>query len=144
MSSFWSALASTTAASISALATLLMHDLLPRVKDVSSGESLQYGKYLTVVVGVLGLLLSLPKILTMLQMLIFLGVINAAFIFPIVLGLWSEKTNPNGVFVAAIVATIGGYVVYFTVGHLQGIIAGGWLSFLITAGSTAVWPRDFN
>jgi Na+/pantothenate symporter len=93
---------------------------------------------------VLGLLLSLPKILTMLQMLIFLGVINAAFIFPIVLGLWSEKTNPNGVFVAAIVATIGGYVVYFTVGHLQGIIAGGWLSFLITAGSTAVWPREFN
>jgi Na+/proline symporter len=141
----WSALASTTAASINALATLLMHDLLPRVKEgVTDDESLQYGKYLTVVVGVLGLLLSLPRILTMLQMLIFLGVINAAFIFPIVLGLWSEKTNPTGAFVAALVAIVGGYAVYFTVGNLQGIIASGWLSFLITAGSTVVWPSEFD
>jgi len=140
----WSALASTTAASINALATLLMHDLLPRVKDVSNDESLQYGKYLTVVVGIAGLLLSLPKILTMLQMLIFLGVINAAFIFPIVLGLWSEKTNPNGAFAAAIIATIGGYAVYFTVGDLQGIITSGWLSFLITAGSTIIRPHEFD
>ena len=140
----WSALASTTAASINALATLLMHDLLPRIKDVSDDESLQYGKYLTVVVGIAGLLLSLPKILTMLQMLIFLGVINAAFIFPIVLGLWSKKTNPNGVFAAVIIATAGGYAVYFTVGNLQGIIASGWLSFLITAGSTIIRPHDFD
>lgn len=141
----WSALASTTAASINALATLVMHDILPRVRPgLTDADRLQSGKYLTIVVGIAGLILSLPKILTMLQMLIFLGVINAAFIFPIVLGLWWEKTNRNGVFVAVVVSTLVGYYVYFTIGNLQGIVASGWLSFLITAGSSLLSPQEFD
>lgn len=142
----WTALASTTAASINALATLLMNDVIPRIKEQepTDAEMLQYGKYLTVIVGITGLILSLPQILTMLEMLIFLGVINAAFLFPIVLGLWWEKTNSNAVFVAVLIATLVGYYVYFTVGDLQGIVASGWISFIITFGGSLIKPADFN
>ncbi|MFD1633106.1 sodium:solute symporter family transporter [Haloplanus ruber] len=141
----WSALCSTTAASINALATLLMNDAVPRVKDdVSEDELLRYGKYFTLLVGVLGLLFSLPRILTMLQMLFFLGVINVAFVFPIVAGLWWEKANPQVVFVATTTATIVGYAAYFTIGANQGIILSGWISCVITYGGSYLWPKDFD
>lgn len=141
----WSALCSTTAASINSLATLVMNDIIPDIKeDVADDELLAYGKYLTIAVGVLGLLLSLPQILTMLQMLIFLGVINAAFLFPIIAGLWWEKTNPQAVLIAVIAATIVGYVVYFTIGDLQGVIASGWVSFILTYGISLLQPDEFE
>lgn len=141
----WSALCSTTAASINALATLLMNDAIPRVKeDVTEDELLQYGKYLTIVVGIAGFILSLPRILTMLQMLVFLGVINIAFVFPIVAGLWWEKANSNVVFVAALTATVVGYWAYFNIGSLQGVVVSGWLSFVITYGGSLVWSSDFD
>lgn len=141
----WSALCSTTAASINALATLIMNDAIPRIKDdVTQEELLQYGKYLTVVVGFAGFVLSLPRILTMLQMLIFLGVINIAFVFPIIAGLWWEKANSNVVFAAALTATTIGYWAYFNIGSLQGIVVSGWISFVITYGGSKIWPGDFD
>lgn len=141
----WSALCSTTAASINALATLIMNDAIPRVKDdVTEDELMQYGKYLTIAVGLVGFVLSLPRILTMLQMLVFLGVINIAFVFPIVAGLWWAKTNSNVVFAAALVAITVGYYAYFTIGSLQAIVVSGWLSFVITYGGSLIWPSRFD
>lgn len=141
----WSALCSTTAASINALATLLMNDAIPRMNPaVTEDELLQYGKYLTVVVGVLGFLFSLPRLLTMLEMLFFLGVINVAFVFPIAAGLWWEKANPEAVFIATVTATVVGYAAYFLIGSNQGIIVSGWLSFIITYGGSLLRPADFN
>ncbi|NGM70526.1 hypothetical protein G6M89_16205 [Natronolimnobius sp. AArcel1] len=141
----WSALCSTTAASINSLSTLIMNDIASNVdEDATSEELLQYGKYLTVAVGIFGLLLSLPQILTMLQMLVFLGVINAAFLFPIIAGLWWEKTNPTAVMIAVIAATTVGYWVYFTVGDLQGVIASGWVSFVLTYGISLLRPGEFE
>lgn len=141
----WSALCSTTAASINALATLLMNDAVPRVKDdVTEDELLRYGKYFTLLVGALGFVFSLPRILTMLQMLFFLGVINVAFVFPIVAGLWWEKTNPQVVFIATTAATLIGYTAYFTLGANQGIILSGWVSCLVTYGGSYLRPADFD
>lgn len=142
----WTALASTTAALVNGLVTLVMNDIIPQLKDgePTDEELLQYGKYLTVMVGIAGLIFSLPQILTMLEMLIFLGVINAAFIFPIVLGLWWEKTNPTVVFLAVILATATGYAVYFAIGDLQGIVVSGWVSFLVIVTGSLIRPSDFN
>jgi Na+/pantothenate symporter len=63
-------------------------------------------------------------------MLIFLGVINGAFIFPIVLGLFWKKMNKNAAFWAVILASSIGYYIYYTIGALQGVVASGWISFL--------------
>jgi Na+/pantothenate symporter len=80
----------------------------------------------------------------MLQMLFFLGVINVAFVFPIIAGLWWEKTNPQVVFVATIAATVVGYTAYFTLGANQGIILSGWVSCLTTYVGSYLRPNDFD
>lgn len=141
----WSGLLSTTAGSINSLSALFMNDVIPRFKeDIADEELFQIGQYLTILIGILGFLLSLPQITTLLQLLIFLGVINAAFLFPIVAGLWWEKTNPHATFIATILGPLIGYWIYFTIGTLQGVVASGWISFLLTYGLSLIWPSDFD
>lgn len=131
----WSAILSTAAAALNALSSLILNDLVPRVRpDIGDREQRRYGAIITVVVGIIGLLLTLPQFTSMLQMLIFIGVINAAFIYPIALGLFWRRVTPTAALAAGIVSPIVGYVVYFTVGSIQGIIASGWVSLVLCVG----------
>ncbi|PSL40743.1 Na+/proline symporter [Planomicrobium soli] len=141
----WSALASTIAAILNALVSLLIHDIYQSINPrADNAKLLRISKILTVVIGVLALLISLPKFLTMLQMLIFLGVINAAFVFPIIYGLFWKKLDATVSFIASILAIIVGYIVYYSVGDLQGVVASGWVSFLVCWIGSLVKPADFN
>jgi len=77
-------------------------------------------------------------------MLIFLGVINGAFLFPIMLGLFWRRMSTEGAFWATILATVIGYYVYFTVGPLQAVVASGWVSCLVSVAWSLIKPGDFN
>jgi len=141
----WSALLSTAAGSLNALTSLVLNDLIPRYKPKATQVELKrYGMWMTVIFGAIALLLTLPRFLTMLEMLIFLAVINGAFIFPIVFGLFWKRMNTNAAFTAAVVATIVGYYVYYTVGSLQGLVASGWISFLVSIAYSWLQPADFD
>ncbi|WP_368653118.1 hypothetical protein AB4Y30_15695 [Ornithinibacillus sp. 4-3] len=141
----WAALASTIAALLNAIVSLVLNDVYLKMKPKATGkQQLAFAKIATITIGIVGLLVSLPKFTSMLQMLIFLGVMNAALIFPIVFGLFWKKLNINAAFYAAIFAIIGGYITYYTVGSLQGVVVSGWLSFLICWLGTLVAPSDFN
>lgn len=141
----WSGLISTTAGSINSLSSLYMNDIIPRITtDISDERLLKLGKYMTLVIGAIGFVFSLPQVTTLLQLLIFLGVINAAFLFPIIAGLWWRKTSSNAVFAATVIGPAIGYVVYFTIGSLQAVIVSGWISFAITYGASFIWSADFN
>lgn len=141
----WSALASTIAAVLNALVALFLNDVYEHVKpDADDKTKLRIGRGATILIGVIALLISLPQFLSMLQMLIFLGVINAAFVFPIIYGLFWKKLHPNTAFVSAILAIIGGYIVYYSVGNLQGIVASGWISFLICMIGTMFKADNFD
>lgn len=141
----WSALASTIAAVLNSLVSLVLNDVYKHVNpNASDKKQLKIGRILTVIIGVLALLISLPKFLTMLQMLFFLGVINAAFVFPIIYGLFWKKIHSNVSFIAAITAIIGGYIVYYTVGDLQGVVASGWISFIICWVGSIVKPSNYD
>jgi Na+/proline symporter len=141
----WAALASTIAAVLNSIVTLIVNDLyLERGKVRSEKDIMKMIRILTIVVGIGALLLSLLKLLTMLQMLIFLGVINAAFIFPIIYGLFWKKLNINASFLAAILAIVAGYIVYFKVGALQGVVVSGWISFLVCTIGSLVKPESFD
>ncbi|WP_174729218.1 sodium:solute symporter family transporter [Mesobacillus harenae] len=141
----WSALASTIAAILNSLVSLILNDVYKTINPKADDKKLlKTGKWLTVVIGILALLISLPKFLTMLQMLIFLGVINAAFVFPIIYGLFWKKLNANVAFAAAVLAVIGGYLAYFTVGDLQGVVTSGWISFLVCWIGSLVKPANYN
>lgn len=131
----WSAILSTAAAALNALSSLILNDLVPRFRaDLGEREQKRYGAIITVIIGIIGLLLTLPQFTSMLQMLIFIGVINAAFIYPIALGLFWRRVTPTAALAAGIVSPIVGYVVYFTVGPIQGIIASGWVSLVLCVG----------
>ena len=141
----WSAILSTAAACLNAFVSLVLNDLIPRVKPgVPEAALKRYGTWLTALVGVIGLLLTLPRFLSMLQMLIFLGVINGAFLFPIMLGLFWRRMSTEGAFWATILATVIGYYVYFTVGPLQAVVASGWVSCLVSVAWSLIKPGDFN
>ena len=141
----WSALASTIAAILNSLASLFINDVYMRLRPQSTDrQTLSVARITTVAIGIIALVLSLPQFLTMLQMLIFLGVINAAFVFPIVFGLFWHKLGSAGAFAAPLLAIAAGYIVYFTVGSLQAIVVSGWLSFAVCFASAHVRPSAFD
>lgn len=141
----WSALASTIAAILNSLASLFINDLyMTRRPGLTDSHYLNAARVTTVVIGLIALVLSLPQFLTMLQMLIFLGVINAAFVFPIVFGLFWEKIGSAGALAGPIVAIVTGYITYFTVGGLQAVVVSGWASFLICFLLAHIRPARFD
>lgn len=141
----WSAILSTAAASLNAFTSVILNDLVPRVRPGLDEQQLKrYGAFITVAVGIVGLLLTLPQFTSMLQMLIFIGVINAAFIYPIALGLFWRRMTPFAALCAGVAAPIVGYTVYFTVGSLQGIVASGWVSLLLCIGLSLVSRASYD
>ncbi len=141
----WSAILSTAAASLNAFSSVILNDLVPRFRpNLGDREQKRYGAIITVVVGVIGLLLTLPQFTSMLQMLIFIGVINAAFIYPITLGLFWRRMTPTAALLAGVVSPVVGYIVYFTVGSLQGIVASGWVSLLLCVGVSLAARQSFD
>jgi urea-proton symporter len=131
----WSAILSTAAASLNAFSSVILNDLVPRFRpDLSEQQLKRYGAVITVIVGIIALLLTLPQFTTMLQMLIFIGVINAAFIYPIALGLFWRRMTSTAALLAGVISPIVGYIVYFTVGSIQGIVASGWVSLILCVG----------
>ena len=141
----WSAILSTAAASLNAFASVILNDLVPRFRpNLGDPEQKRYGAIITVVVGMVALLLTLPQFTSMLQMLIFIGVINAAFIYPITLGLFWRRMTSTAALLAGVVSPAVGYVVYFTVGSLQGIVASGWVSLLLCVGVSLAARQSFD
>ncbi|SEI90433.1 Na+/proline symporter [Bhargavaea ginsengi] len=141
----WAALASSIAALLNSITSLILNDIYLKFKPkATNDQQLSFAKKLTIAIGVLGLLVSLPKITSMLQMLFFLGVVNAALIFPIMYGLFWKKLNPNMSFVAAISAIITGYIVYYSVGSLQGVVVSGYVSFLVCWVGSMLKPDNFD
>ncbi len=141
----WSALASTIAGILNALSTLYVNDVYTKIKpQATSAQKLKVARIATVIIGVVALLLSLPKLLSMLQMLVFCGVINGAFIFPIILGLFWKKLNKNAAFYSTIAAVVLGYVGYFVLGSFPGIIISGYVSLIGCVVGSWIKPGDFD
>lgn len=161
----WAALASTMSALLNAVSGIFMNDVYnnfvrPRASD---RELLLMGRILTVVAAVITVIVAWPRPLTLLTLLILLGVINAAYIPPIVMGIFFKKTNPNGVFWGVVVGTVVGLFVFGRGGFnllwvtwdiveippwLGGELQGAVVSFLISAAATVITtvlrPRDFD
>lgn len=141
----WSALASTIAAVLNSLVSLALNDIYKTINPKADNKKLiKTARWLTVIIGIVAFLISLPQFLTMLQMLVFLGVINAAFVFPIIYGLFWKKLHSDISFIAAILAIIGGYLTYYTIGDLQGVVVSGWISFLVCWVGSFIKPHDFD
>lgn len=159
----WAAIASTLAALLNAVAAIFMNDIYLQYinKTATNSQLLKAGKLATVAAGIITIIAAWPKPLTMLTLLILMGVINAAYIIPVTLGLFWSKTNRNGAFWGALLGSIIGLFIYgdgsfelifITIpimklgwgGAYAGVIAGGLISLIITVTWSLVKPEAFN
>ena len=141
----WSALTSTIAAVLNAFVSLVLNDLyMPRNPGADKNQIIRFGRIMTVVLGVVAMILSMPRLLTMMEMMFFLGVINAAYIYPIALGIFWRKLNPNVVFLAVIAAVVVGYISAFTIGPLEGVVVSGWVSLTVCFIGSKIKPEEFD
>jgi Na+/proline symporter len=110
----WAALASTMAALFNAVSGIFMNDVYQNFvrPHATDREVLRVGRITTVVLAAITILIAWPKPLTLLTLLILLGVINTAYLAPIVLGLYFRTVNSNGVFYSVIVGTVVGLLVF--------------------------------
>lgn len=161
----WAALASTMAALMNGVAGIFMNDIYNNIvnRNATDKQVLLAGRIGTVVIALITVATALQRPSTLLSLLIWLGIINAAYLTPVVAGAYFKRINPTGTFWSIICAITVGLVFYgggdmdllffqiplFTFpewasGDLQGAI----VSFTIaTAGtllSSRIWPRPFD
>ena len=161
----WAALASTMSALLNGVSGIFMNDVYNNFVNphASDKELLRVGRVTTVVLAAITIVAAWPKPLTLLTLLILLGVINTAYLTPIVLGVYFRRINPNGVFWSIVVGILAGLLVF---GHgsfdllwvkvhvfdlpdeLSGALQGGVVSYIIvtigTVVTTLLRPRDFD
>ncbi|WP_219419318.1 sodium:solute symporter family transporter [Pseudonocardia nigra] len=161
----WAALASTMSALLNAVSGIFMNDVYNNFVRPQAGdrELLRVGRLLTIVAAVITIVIAWPRPLTLLTLLILLGVINAAYIPPIVMGIFFRKTNPNGVFWGVVIGTVAGLLVFgdgafdllwlrlevvdlpaWLGGELQGAVVSFLISTVATVGWTLLRPREFD
>ncbi|WP_047151832.1 sodium:solute symporter family transporter [Aneurinibacillus tyrosinisolvens] len=163
LSLVWACIASTVAALLNAVSAIFINDVYqvhinPNATDK---QLIKVGKAVTVLAAVIAIAVAWSKPNSMMGLLLLLGVINAAYIFPITLGLFWSKTNRHGAFLGALLGSIiglfiygnGGFDLIFTKiqittiswgGAFQGIIVGGLISLLFTVGVSLIQPERFN
>lgn len=161
----WAALASTMSALLNAVSGIVMNDVYNNFvrPQATDRQVLRVGRITTVVLALVTIAAAWPKPMTLLTLLILLGVINAAYLTPVVLGVWYRTVNPTGVFWSVVVGCVAGLLVFgggalpmlwfeipvldlpvWLSGELQGAV----VSFIVvTIGvvvSTRLWPRPFD
>lgn len=161
----WAALASTMAALFNGVSGIFMNDIYQNFVNPQASDKtvLRVGRIATVGLAALTILIAWPKPLTLLTLLILLGVINTAYLAPIVLGLYFRSVNPTGVFWSVIVGTVTGLLVFGSGSFdllwfkiyvfdmpdwLGGELEGAVVSFIIatvgTIVTTKLRPHDFD
>lgn len=161
----WAALASTMAALFNGVAGIFMNDVYNNMinKKATDKQVLWAGRIITVVLGAITIVTALQQPATLLSLLIWLGVINAAYIIPIVSGAFFKRTNSTGVFISVITAVLVGLTFYgggaldllffqiplfefpaWASGDLQGAIVSFTISALGTLISTKLFPREYD
>src|SRR5918998_949955 len=66
----------------------------------------------------------------------------ASYMFLVVV--WSAILSTAAALLAGVVSPVVGYIVYFTVGSLQGIVASGWVSLLLCVGVSLTGRQSFD
>ncbi|MBK0419609.1 hypothetical protein JD276_11250 [Leucobacter sp. CSA1] len=161
----WAALASTMAALLNGVAGIFMNDIYNNVinKRATDKQVLWSGRVATVVLAAITIATALARPTTLLSLLIWLGVINAAYIIPIVSGAFFKRTNPTGVFVSVITGVLAGLTFYgggaldllffkiplfdfpeWASGDLQGAVVSFTISALGVLISTKLFPRPYD
>ena len=159
----WAAIASTLAALLNAVSSIYINDIYNQFfnKKASDSQLLKAGRKATIGAGIITIIVAWPEPMSLLSLLVLLGVINAAYIIPVTLGLFWSKTNRHAVFWGALLGSIIGLFIYGNGGfdlifvkipivHLgwggpyPGVVAAGVISLAITLIWSWIQPEAYN
>lgn len=161
----WAAIASTMAALLNGVAGIFMNDVYNNVinRGASDKQVLRAGRIATVALAAITIGTALARPTTLLSLLIWLGIINAAYIIPVVAGAYFKRTNPTGVFVSILCGVAVGLTFYgggsldllfvqipmfdfpeWASGDLQGAVVSFVISALGIFVSTKIAPRPYD
>jgi len=142
----FSALASSLDSLLAATGDLITQDIYRgHFRPQASNNELRIAaKFIILLLGVLTWLLCLPRLTTLAELLYFTGAFVASTIWPIIAGLYWQRTNRTGAALAMIFGTAIGLYSYFAIGFYVAALLGALVSMLIVVISTVVWPQQFS
>lgn len=142
----FSALASSLDSLLAATSDLITQDIYRQHfrPQASAAELRMAAKGIIVLLGVVTWLLCVPRMTTLAELLYFTGAFVASTIWPIVAGLYWQRTNRAGASLAMLLGTAVGLYCYFAIGFYVAALIGGVVSMLIVIVSTLLWPQSFE
>ena len=142
----FSALASSLDSLLAATSDLITQDIYRQHfrPQASNQELRKAAKNTIVILAFVTWLLCLPRLTTLAELLYFTGAFVASTIWPIVAGLYWQKTNRTGVALAMFLGTLIGLYSYFAIGFYVAALIGAAVSMVIVIVSTCLWPQSFD
>lgn len=139
----WVAIVSSVAANLNGLVAQIVIDF-PRLW-APAGSGLRLARWLALGLGALALLISLGRPSSPLDVLIFLGVLNGAYVAPLTLVVTWRRLHRHAAFAAVLVGLMAGYWLYWAreplVGVLGAVLASAAVAVVGSWAATPPWRR---
>lgn len=142
----FSSLASSLDSLLAATSDLILQDIYRgHINPQASDEQLRrIAKIIIVLLGVITWLICLPRIATLGSLLQYLGAFVASTIWPIAAGLYLDRANATGAFLAMLLGTLGGIWAYFSIGFYVAALVSAIVSMSIVLLSMWIAPGNFD
>jgi Na+/proline symporter len=142
----FSSLASSLDSLLAATGDLIVQDIYRgHINSKATEKQLRrMAKIIIVLLGVITWLICLPRIATLGSLLQYLGAFVASTIWPIAAGLYLEKANATGAFLAMLVGTLTGIWAYFSIGFYVAALVSAAVSMFIVLVSMWLKPDKFD
>ena len=142
----FSALASSLDSLLAATSDLVMQDIYRGMFNRNATDAhLRFASKLIILgLGLFTWVLCYLHISTLGMLLQFLGSFVASTIWPVIAGLYWDKTNKTGAMLAMLLGSITGLIAYFEIGFYVAALVGAFVSMLIVLVSTWLRPEKFE
>ncbi|HLR48953.1 MAG TPA: hypothetical protein VK076_00075 [Candidatus Sphingobacterium stercoripullorum] len=139
-------LASSIDAVLASTADLITQDIYKKSfrPQATEQQLKRFSIIIMVAIGLLAWIISIPRVGTLASVLFFAGPMVGSTIWPIITGLFWEKANAKGAFLAMLLGSTLGLVSYFTLGWYTSSLVGALVSMVVTIYFTKRSKEKFN
>lgn len=142
----FSALASSLDSLLAATSDLVLQDIYKgHINPAADDEKLRrMAKVIILLLGIITWLICLPRVSTLASLLHFMGAFVASTIWPIIAGLYWQRANAYGAFLAMALGTSIGLWAYFAIGFYVAALVAAAVSMVVTFSSIAMSKDQFD
>jgi len=142
----FSALASSLDSLLAATSDLILQDIYRgHFRRHANDEELhKAAKYIVLGLGIVTWLLCLPRMTTLGSLLHFTGAFVASAIWPVAMGLYSQRPNEISAVLAMVLGTVSGLIAFEVIGFYVAALVSGVVSMVIVLGGSLVHSARFD